>query len=62
MENNQFFCYSNRLHAFLHALRFRYVSIGINKNTNKNYWVYEKSEDLNSAISLYNSLKYKYSC
>lgn len=60
MENNSFFCYSTRLYHFLTSLRFKYTSIGVNKNTNKKYWVYEKSELLDSAIVLYNSIKYDY--
>ena len=59
-ENINFYCYSNRLSYFLMSLKFRYVSVGINKNTNKEYWVFEKSEKLDDAISLYNSVKHKY--
>ena len=60
MENNNFYCYSNRMNFFLIALKFRYISVGINKNTGKKYWVYEKSADLDLAIELYNSVKHKY--
>lgn len=55
-----FYCYSNRLHLWLGALRFRYVDVGVNANTNKNYWVYEKSDELDQAILLYNSYKHKF--
>ena len=60
MENNSYYCYSTRLYHFLVSMKFRYVSTGINKNTNKKYWVYNKSEKLDSAIELYNSVKHKY--
>lgn len=60
MENNYFYCYSNKMNYFLMALSFRYVSTNINKNTNKKYWVYDKSEKLDSAIELYNSVKHKF--
>lgn len=60
MENNIFYCYSDRLYHFLASMRFRYESIGINSNTQKKYWVYNKSEQLDSAIELYNSIKYRY--
>lgn len=60
MENNIFYCYSDRLYHFLSALGFRYESIGVNNNTNKKYRVYNKSEQLDSAIELYNSIKHKY--
>lgn len=48
------------MNFFLMALKFRYISTSVNKNTNKKYWVYEKSADLDSAIELYNSVKHKY--
>jgi len=60
MKNTNYYCYSTRLYHFLMALKFRYVSTGINKNTCKKYWVYEKSKKLDEAISFYNSVKHKY--
>lgn len=60
MANELFYCYSNRLHYWLKSLKFKYLSVGVNKNTNKNYWTYAKSEKLDSAISLYNSVKHDY--
>lgn len=60
MENTIFYCYSDRLHYFLMGLKFKYLSVGVNKNTNKKYWVFEKSEMLDTAILLYNSVKHKY--
>lgn len=41
-------------------MKFRYVSIGVNGNTNNRYWTYLKSEKLDSAIQAYNSMKHKY--
>ncbi len=55
-----FYCYSDRLYCWLKALRFRYKYQSINKNTNKNYWTYVKSEKLDEAIALYNSMKHKF--
>ena len=57
-EQKLFYCYSNRLHNWLRALGFKYISIGVNKNTNKNYWTYEKSNKLDTAIDLYNQIKH----
>ena len=48
------------MNFFLMALKFKYVSVGVNNNTNKKYWVYNKSDKLDSAIELYNSVKHKY--
>lgn len=61
MANENFYCYSTRLYHFLSSVKFRYISIGINSNTNKKYWVYEKSKNLDSAISIYNIIKHKFS-
>ena len=60
MKHIFFYCYSDRLYHFLASLKFRYESIGVNGNTHKKYCVYKKSQDLDSAIELYNSIKYKY--
>ena len=60
MNDDLFYCYSNRLHGWLKALHFSYIEEGVNENTNKNYWTYVKSPKLDSAILLYNSLKYAF--
>lgn len=60
MTNNYFYCYSKRMNYFLMALKFTCVSIGINHRTNKKYWVYDKSDKLDSVIQLYNAVKHKY--
>ena len=59
MLRKNFFCYSKRMFHFLSFMNLRYISVGINKNSNQKYWVYKKSKDLDQAIELYNSLKYK---
>lgn len=60
MDNNIFYCYSNRLHCFLLSMKFKYESKGINNNTNKTYWTYLKSDKLDKAIELYNSIKHNF--
>lgn len=60
MRKLNFYCYSDRLYYFLMGLKFQYLFTGINKNTNKRYWVFKKSGLLDDAISLYNSVKHKY--
>lgn len=60
MVNENFYCYSKRMYHFLSFLGFRYSSIGVNKNTNQRYWVYDKSQKLDYAIETYNSLKYQF--
>lgn len=61
MKNSDYFCYSTRLYHFLVSMKFRYMSVRVNKNTNKKYWTFQKSEKLDSAIELYNSFKHRYS-
>ena len=58
--NDLFYCYSDRLHAWLSQLKFRYVATGVNRKTNKNYWTYEKSQCLDEAILLYNRHKHDF--
>ena len=60
IEKNFYYCYSTRLYHFLSAMKFRYISIGINQSTNTRYWCYKKSENLDKAISLYNSIKHQF--
>ena len=60
MDNNSFYCYSTRMHNFLLSMKFKYVSTGINGNTNKRYWTYKKSEKLDSAIQVYNKFKHDF--
>ena len=43
------------------SMKFKYVSYGINKETNKKYWTYYKSENLDRAIDEYNSIKHNFS-
>ena len=57
---DSFYCYSYRMHLFLKSMRFRYVSVGVNKNSGQRYWVYEKSPKLDNAIGTYNSLKHSF--
>ena len=60
MEQDFFYCYSNRLYHFLTSMRFNYETVGVHSGTHKKYWVYKKSLNLDSAIELYNSIKYTY--
>lgn len=43
------------------SMKFIYVSTGTNKETNKKYWTYHKSENLDRAINMYNSIKHTFS-
>lgn len=56
-----FYCYSNRLHKFLEAFGVEYITSAINPSSNKNYWMYEKSENLDMLIEEWNRIKEKFS-
>ena len=58
MDNNIFYCYSYKLCLFLRAFEMKYISIGINKNTNVKYYTFEKSKRLDKLIKLWNDNKY----
>lgn len=56
--SNNFYCYSDKLFHFIKAFGVDYISIGVNKNTTKKYYVFEKSERLDNIIVLYNKVKH----
>lgn len=58
MDNKLFFCYSKDLYHFILSFREKYVSKGINKNTNTKYYSFIKSDRLDRIIELYNSVKH----
>lgn len=58
MGENNFYCYSKRLFYFIKAFNIDYLYIGVNKNSNTRYYVFEKSDRLDRVIDLYNKLKY----
>lgn len=42
-----FFCYSARLKRALEANGFRYICVGINENTQRKFWLYHGTQELN---------------
>lgn len=56
---NLFYCYSNRMAHFIRSFDVRYIDVGINKNTNTKYYVFNKSDKLDKIISLYKEVKFK---
>lgn len=61
MKNDIFYCYSKRLFYFLMSFNERYVSHGVNKNTEAEYYTFNKSPRLDEIIVLYNEVKHKIS-
>ncbi len=56
--NNYFYCYSKRMYHFIKVFDVHYISVGVNKNTQKKYYVFPKSEKLDKIITLYNTVKH----
>lgn len=56
--NNKFYCYSDRLFYFIKSFSIKYISVGLNNNTHKRYYIFEKSEKLDKIIELYNKVKH----
>lgn len=58
-DNKLYYCYSINQLRFLKDKGLRYLCKGLNDKTNKNYWVFEKNEELSSALSEFTYLKNK---
>lgn len=58
-KNPFFHCYSFNLYHFLKSQGFRYVKKSKNSNNKLTYYTFEKSIELNEAISKWNELKEK---
>ena len=56
--NNYFYCYSSRMAYFIRAFDIKYIDIGINKNSNTKYYIFNKSEKLDKVIDLNNKVKH----
>ena len=58
MSEQVFYCYSYKRYQFLCAFGEKCKSSNTNKNTGYRYWVFNKSERLDSVIELYNRIKH----
>jgi hypothetical protein len=50
-QNKYFHCYSINLFRKIKASGLKYISKGVNPNTNKTFWVFEKDEKLKKILS-----------
>lgn len=53
--NRYFYCYSYNLKEFLRSSGLRFVAASVNYNTQKKYWVFEGTEQLNELLDLWRS-------
>jgi hypothetical protein len=52
MTNNQYyFCYSINLHREIKANKLSYITKGTNPSSNRDFWVYEKTDKLNQILT-----------
>ena len=59
-NHNFFFCYDANLSHYLKFDKgFNYITKAINPNSNKIFWLYWKSEQLNIAISEFFNISQK---
>ena len=57
-QTKYFYCYSVRMCYFIRSFNLKYNDKGINKTSNTQYYVFDKSEKLDKIIELYNKVKY----
>lgn len=58
-KEDLFYCYSINLFHFLKANGFYYLYRGLNTNTNKNYWIFERSPMFLEALTIFTNNKKK---
>lgn len=60
MQNkNTFYCYSFKLAYFIKSQGIDYLYKGTNKNNGLTYYAFQKSDNLDKVIDLWNKLKSK---
>lgn len=61
MENlkkkDMFYCYSINLFHFLKASGFFYLAKGFNENTDKNYWVFQRTPEFLDTLTKWDQFK-----
>lgn len=48
--NRYFYCYSYPLKEFLISNGFKFITASVNNNTQKKYWVFEGTTELNNML------------
>ena len=51
--NRYFYCYSYPLKIFLMENGLRYITHSVNQNTQKKFWVFEGTEELNRLLDVW---------
>lgn len=56
--NRYFYCYSYNLKCFLLESGQRFITSSVNKNTNKKFWVFEGTDELNELLECWKNRKH----
>lgn len=51
--NRYFYCYSYPLKEFFINNGLSYITVAINQSTNKRYWLFEGTEQLNTLLQMW---------
>lgn len=51
IKNYLFYCYSPKLKTYLTEKGIKFLHKGLNENTLKNFWVYERNPQLNTLLT-----------
>ena len=53
--NRYFYCYSYPLKEFFKSSGLQFVTASVNLKTNKRYWVFEGTDELNELLAVWRS-------
>lgn len=56
--NRYFYCYSYNLKCFLKSNGLSFITAAVNMNTQKKYWVFEGTEELNKLLDVWKTRKH----
>jgi len=57
MENRFFYCYSVKMKDFIKSQGLSFILKALHHKTHKPFFLFEKSEELDNAIELWNEVK-----
>lgn len=57
--NNFYYCYSPFVKQFLVEKGIKYITASFNNVTNSVFWLFERSDELDNALTTYHKIKNK---
>ena len=54
-----FYCYSKNLRDYFKENGIRYLNTNVNQSTNKRYWLYEGTKELNDLLAIWRNNRNK---